>query len=216
MSYMNETDNSKRAISFGLVLLLHFGIFYLLYTETGKQIMQQVAPPVIVEIIEEVKPKDEPPPPPPPDMPKPEVFIPPPVIDIATLAPPPPDTTMTITREAPPPQPTVVPPPAPRQVVRTPPSADPRAARRGDYQPEYPPAAQRQELEGSLTLNICIGTDGRAESASVVRSSGHAILDEAAVKHFERRRPKFTPAMEDGRPVRQCLTAPIRFQIPKN
>lgn len=45
---------------------------------------------------------------------------------------------------------------------------------------EYPEAAVAMEMEGYVDIEVHIGPNGRAESARVVRSSGHAILDEAA------------------------------------
>ncbi len=45
---------------------------------------------------------------------------------------------------------------------------------------EYPEAAVDMGMEGYVDIEVHIGSDGRAESARVVRSSGHTILDEAA------------------------------------
>lgn len=213
MSYIKETDHSRSMVSMGVVVAMHLALGYALATGLGNQIIQQVAPPIIVDIIEDVKEKEDEPPPPPPEIVEQKVFIPPPVIDIATLAPPPPETAVTITREAPPPTPTVQAPPPPKPVVRSAMGYDPRAARRGDYQPEYPPQARRLGEEGTVLLNVCAGADGRVESASVVRSSGSSNLDDAALKHFERRRPKMKPATEDGVGVRSCVTLPVRFNL---
>ncbi|MFP4207817.1 MAG: energy transducer TonB [Wenzhouxiangella sp.] len=46
----------------------------------------------------------------------------------------------------------------------------------------YPEAARRQNIEGSLVLSVDILADGGIEQIRVLRSSGHAILDEAAVR----------------------------------
>lgn len=45
---------------------------------------------------------------------------------------------------------------------------------------EYPEQAVAMEMEGYVDIEVQIGPEGRAESAKVVRSSGHTILDEAA------------------------------------
>ncbi|NDY95942.1 energy transducer TonB [Wenzhouxiangella limi] len=46
----------------------------------------------------------------------------------------------------------------------------------------YPEAARRQNIEGSLVLSVDILPDGGIDQVRVLRSSGHAVLDEAAVK----------------------------------
>lgn len=45
---------------------------------------------------------------------------------------------------------------------------------------EYPEQAVLMEMEGYVDIEVQIGPEGRPENARVVRSSGHAILDEAA------------------------------------
>jgi protein TonB len=46
----------------------------------------------------------------------------------------------------------------------------------------YPAAARDQNLHGSLILSVSIRADGTLENVEVSRSSGHPILDAAAVK----------------------------------
>lgn len=46
----------------------------------------------------------------------------------------------------------------------------------------YPQAAKEQRLYGSLILHVGVRRDGSVESIRVVRSSGHPLLDQAAVK----------------------------------
>mgnify|MGYP005856300079 CR=1 FL=1 len=45
----------------------------------------------------------------------------------------------------------------------------------------YPQAAKEQHLYGSLILHVAVRRDGSVEAVRVVRSSGQALLDEAAV-----------------------------------
>ncbi len=63
----------------------------------------------------------------------------------------------------------------------------------------YPEAARREGLYGSLVLTVSINADGSMESVQVDRSSGSRILDAAAVKIVEMAAPyaAFTPAMRD-------------------
>lgn len=46
----------------------------------------------------------------------------------------------------------------------------------------YPSAARRQRLYGSLQLTVVVRADGEVESIVLNRSSGHAVLDEAAMR----------------------------------
>jgi protein TonB len=45
----------------------------------------------------------------------------------------------------------------------------------------YPPEAIAQELEGEVLLLLTLDSEGRITRAEVAKSSGHAILDRAAV-----------------------------------
>ncbi|WJW75786.1 energy transducer TonB [Thiohalobacter sp. IOR34] len=46
----------------------------------------------------------------------------------------------------------------------------------------YPDAARRQHLSGNLLLDVALNPDGSIYNISVLRSSGHKILDDAAVR----------------------------------
>jgi len=46
----------------------------------------------------------------------------------------------------------------------------------------YPEQARRRNLEGSLVLSVDVLADGSIERVQVMRSSGHDLLDEAAVR----------------------------------
>ncbi|MDR2787065.1 MAG: TonB family protein [Candidatus Accumulibacter sp.] len=48
----------------------------------------------------------------------------------------------------------------------------------------YPEQARRLGLEGTVTLFVEVSGDGRIEDVRVVASSGHPILDNAAIKGF--------------------------------
>jgi protein TonB len=49
-------------------------------------------------------------------------------------------------------------------------------------QPEYPPLAQRRVYQGTVTLEIGFDATGAVVSVTVKKSSGYAILDDAAVQ----------------------------------
>ena len=46
----------------------------------------------------------------------------------------------------------------------------------------YPEQAKRQNLSGSLVLDVALKPDGGIESINVIRPSPHKILDEAAIR----------------------------------
>lgn len=52
--------------------------------------------------------------------------------------------------------------------------------------PDYPVLARKQRLEGSGTAAIHIKSDGSVQSVKILRSTGHKILDEAAIRDFGR------------------------------
>ena len=53
----------------------------------------------------------------------------------------------------------------------------------------YPEAARERKLYGSLLLTVSIRADGSVETVEVNRSSGHRILDAAAVRIVEMAAP---------------------------
>jgi protein TonB len=46
----------------------------------------------------------------------------------------------------------------------------------------YPDEARRQQLHGQLVLTVSINRDGSVKSADVIQSSGHKLLDDAALR----------------------------------
>jgi protein TonB len=62
----------------------------------------------------------------------------------------------------------------------------------------YPGEARRKNLYGSLRLQVAVRADGSLEAVRLLRSSGHAILDEAAKKIVRLAAP-FAPFPENVR-----------------
>jgi TonB family protein len=52
--------------------------------------------------------------------------------------------------------------------------------------PDWPAEARRYELEGTTTLRVVVGDDGRPTSASVEKSSGWRLLDKASLEGLSR------------------------------
>jgi protein TonB len=69
----------------------------------------------------------------------------------------------------------------------------------------YPEAARRQGIYGSLKLTVSIYADGRIEAVEVDRSSGSKILDTAAVRIVELAAP-YAPFPDDMRKKTDILS----------
>lgn len=78
--------------------------------------------------------------------------------------------------------------------------------------PSYPPQAVREGLTGVVELEILVGIDGKPIDVSIVRSSGHRLLDQAARK-VVLTRWTFQPAMSNGQPVQARGRVPIEFKL---
>ncbi|MGC1175504.1 energy transducer TonB [Polaromonas sp.] len=78
--------------------------------------------------------------------------------------------------------------------------------------PEYPPAALRQELQGQVMVKLRVLASGAAADVQIRTSSGHALLDEAALAYL--RRARFVPARDrSGLAVDSLVVVPIRFVL---
>ncbi|HID95069.1 MAG TPA: energy transducer TonB [Candidatus Latescibacteria bacterium] len=91
--------------------------------------------------------------------------------------------------------------------------------------PEYPEVARRAGIEGMVILHLLVGKDGRVRKVLVIKAPGEKIEiskdpeeceDRAgfikaaveAVWQFE-----FTPALQNGRPVRVWVSLPVKFVL---
>ncbi len=75
----------------------------------------------------------------------------------------------------------------------------------------YPPTARRRGLAGLVELEIRLNFDGSVAKITVVRSSGHALLDQAAVRGVEEAAPFSLPPDLPHRPV--TVLVPIAFEL---
>jgi protein TonB len=66
-------------------------------------------------------------------------------------------------------------------------------------------------LEGKVILRVHVSADGDSEGVSVVQSSGHDILDEAAINAVEGWR--FVPAKRGDSNVSSTVNVPINFKL---
>ena len=78
----------------------------------------------------------------------------------------------------------------------------------------YPRWAIRQGWQGKFVLAIEVLKDGSVGRVQIMQSTGHQHLDkttEDAVKSWH-----FQPAMQDGKPVVECVQVPVYFQLDKS
>lgn len=102
------------------------------------------------------------------------------------------------------------PPPDPLQAVRRAAQVDPRYA--GDLQPPYPRGEEEAQRAGQVRVRITIGTDGRVTAIQRLSATSDAFWQ--ATERHARRRWRFRPATEDGRPVVSTMAFTVTFRIP--
>lgn len=86
---------------------------------------------------------------------------------------------------------------------------DPRFAKA--FQPEYPVGKLRLEIEGSVTVRILVGTDGRVRQVQILNATDPDFAratEKQALKAW-----RFKPATRDGVPVEDWQTLTVRFDI---
>ena len=84
-------------------------------------------------------------------------------------------------------------------------------ARYQNAAPGYPEMARMRGEQGSVALEISVGTDGRPIQVTVARSSGSPMLDGAARRAVQEWR--FRPAMRDGEPVPGTIRTTVHFRL---
>jgi len=82
---------------------------------------------------------------------------------------------------------------------------------RDNRPPDYPLEALRQRFEGTVLLRVHVAANGRVAEVEILDSSGHPILDAAAVRAI--RSWRFAPATRGGRPVAATVRQPVRFSL---
>lgn len=75
----------------------------------------------------------------------------------------------------------------------------------------YPPEAVEKKLQGRVTLQFTVETDGSVTGVKVLRGID-PILDAEAVKVVSQS-PKWTPGYIDGKPVRITFNYPVVFKL---
>lgn len=77
--------------------------------------------------------------------------------------------------------------------------------------PAYPAQAQRDEIEGTVRLKLLIGADGRVAEVMVLHSSGHRLLDQAALSAA--RAWVLEPAQKNDTPTPAWAEVEVPFRL---
>lgn len=77
--------------------------------------------------------------------------------------------------------------------------------------PQFPRSLLKKGVGGKVILTCVIDANGQMTSAKVKSSSGHSLLDQAALDAV--RRWKFKPAMRQGKPFKATCNIPFNFQV---
>lgn len=77
--------------------------------------------------------------------------------------------------------------------------------------PQYPPMARRRGLEGIVLLEVLVDISGGVANLKIFTSSGHHVLDRAALKAV--RLWRFTPGAIAGKRHEMWVKVPVRFCV---
>jgi protein TonB len=77
--------------------------------------------------------------------------------------------------------------------------------------PPYPRKARRMGYEGIVMLKVLIDENGRVDDLTVLKSSGHTVLDRAALSAV--RKWLFEPGTEGGIKKKMWVKIPVRFDL---
>ena len=214
MAYADQKLSGNRVTALIVVAILHIILVYALVTGLAYSAFQKVKERVETFDVKEEKPPEEPPPPPPDQpLPPPPIVAPPPPISFSRPAPvldtvttpPPPAPVFTTAAPAPPP-----PPVASKARGAKPKGQGSWAAR---IQDNYPSAALRKEIEGTVGVRVTVGPDGRVSGCTVSGSSGSGDLDSAACDGMTRY-ARFEPALDaGGSPTSGSFSTRIVYKI---
>ena len=76
---------------------------------------------------------------------------------------------------------------------------------------KYPEKAQKEKIQGRVTVQFIVEKDGTITNVKVLRSV-HQLLDKEAIRVVENM-PKWIPGTQRGEPVRVSYTVPINFRL---
>ena len=171
-------------------------------------------PPITLHLEEWVEPPAEPEPPPPEPVPEPEVIPEPEPIEPPAEPEPKIEPQPEVLPEPPPPEPAPEPPPEPAP-VESPPAVTVVAMDLPTYlrnpSPPYPIEARRNKWEGTVMIRVEVSAAGRVISTAIIASSGHTVLDTAALNAIKLWR--FSPARMAGHATTATVDVPVSFSL---
>jgi protein TonB len=213
--YPAYRPSTSRYLGVGLVVLLHLALIDALVNAPARRSVS-VAP-VVVEtrIVAETPPHPLATAPPTAE-PPPAQAVPPPKSPPPSRPPVPRHSEMKIEPQPPPPSTapttltTVMPlvpaaPPAPVQVL-------PHLDLANSREPEYPPQSRQLGEQGSVVLQVLVGTDGGVLDTKLVQGSGYDRLDQAALRDIKRGY-RFVPGTIDGKPQPMWYTIKYNWKL---
>jgi protein TonB len=103
------------------------------------------------------------------------------------------------------------PPPPPPQAIPEPVRTEAKLKPGIELLPPYPASEERAEAEGSVTVRLLIGPDGRVKAAEKVSAASEAFW--RATERHALRAWRFTPATVDGKPVESRKVMTVRFEL---
>jgi len=203
--FLNQ-NNGTNKIGLTLVIAGHAAVLTAIALAPPEAIRRIVYLPQVVQSIKEAPPPPRQLPPPPPTQKdssqpttvKPLVDTGEPVIPI--------DLTPTIPRPLPPALPQMPVTPEPTLLPAT---IDPSAMAR--FQPDYPSELVRAEVEGSATVRVLIGSDGRVKSVELVSATHPGFFE--ATRRQALRYWTFRAATRDGVATESWRTMTVRFTL---
>lgn len=77
--------------------------------------------------------------------------------------------------------------------------------------PTYPIEARKEGLEGRVIVRALVGVNGKVNQVRVIKSSGHAILDQEAIKAV--REWRFRSARRNGSNIACWVDIPLSFKL---
>lgn len=77
--------------------------------------------------------------------------------------------------------------------------------------PAYPRLARKRGYQGRVVLEVLVKEDGSAGTVRLEKSSGHTLLDEAAIEAVKKW--LFSPGKEGDKVVEMWVKIPVRFRL---
>jgi protein TonB len=220
----DELPPAQRRAAVAAILVLHVAAAWgLLQVDMVRSAVAEAAP-LFVDLLAPPAPERAPEPPAP--QPRPVPKMPPPPAPVIAAAPRSETPAPFVVPETPA-EPAPATPPAPPVVMvaeAAPPAPPVPAAAPKELpasaiqyleppEPMYPRASRRLGETGLVVVRVFVGADGLPKQLQVLRSSGFARLDDAALEGV--RRARFKPPTENGQPTAGWARIPIPFELEK-